>query len=300
MTTLANYSKWCLTAVLIGGLASAQDIPSYTELAANQAKLVEWMATNDSGAELYAESVPSDDVQQTTIALVVEGIDLESASTILEGPEAWCELMILHLNVKACLYGGSGDDRWVKLYMGKKSYQRPEKAEAIRLDFSSGVNDDGVSWVELEADEGPYGTSDYYVGLFAIKAENGTYLQIDSSQKVGRAAIAAMNLYFRTLAKDKVGFSVVGTEKNGEPKYSTGSQAALERNVARYLIAARLFLPTHEVTGIEGLRMRAAPWFDETEKYPRQLHEVDRDDYLRNKEKEYQNQQRIQTTINRQ
>lgn len=299
MKILAGYNQWCLTALLIGGLASAQDIPSHTELAANQARLLEWLATSDTGAELYAESESSGGVQDTKIALVVDGIDLDSAGEILAGPDAWCELMILHLNVKACLYGGSGDEQWIKLYMGKKTYQRPERAEAIRLDFISGVTGDGVSWVQLEADEGPYGTSDYYVALFAIKAENGTYIQIASSQNVGRTATAAMDLYFRTLAKDKVGFSVVGTDKNGEPIHSTGSLAALERNVARYLIAARLYLPTHNVTGIDGLRLRAGPWFDETEKYPRQLHEIDRDEYLENKEKEYQNQRRIQASINR-
>lgn len=299
MTTLANYSKWCLTALLICGVASAQNVPSYAELAANQAKLVEWMAANESGAKLYAESEPSDDVQKTQLALVVEGVDLESASTILAGPDAWCELMILHLNVKACVYGGSGDDQWIELYMGKKSYQRPDQAEDMRLNFSSGVNDDGVSWVELSADKGPYGTSEYYVGLYAIKAENGSYVQIASSQKVGRTAMSAMNMYFKTVARNKVGFSTVGTERNGEPKYSTGSQAALERNVARYLIAVNLYLPTHNVTGMQGLQMRAAPWFDETEKYPRQLHEVDRDDYLENKEKEYQNQLQLQAEISK-
>ena len=91
------------------------------------------------------------------------------------------------------------------MYMGKKSYQTPKKAEEIELQFNSGVTGDGVNWVNLTADEGPYGTSDYFVGLSAIPAENGTYAQLRSSQKASGAATGAMNFYYKTLARDKIG-----------------------------------------------------------------------------------------------
>jgi hypothetical protein len=184
--------------------------------------------------------------------------------------------------------------------MGKKSYQHPDKAVAMELSFTSGVSDDAVSWVELKADKGPYGTSDYYVGLYTIAAEEGAYIQITSSQKVGSAAKAAMNIYFKTAARSKIGFSVVGTDKKGEPVYSSGELAALERNVARYLLALREYMLTRHLHGVDGFRVRYAPWFDATEQYHLQLREVDRDDYLRDKEKEYLNQLQLQTEVNEQ
>ncbi len=286
------------TAALMGGIASAYEIPSYVDIAANRDALVKWLATNQSGVEFYTESVPIEGGAETEIALIVDGIEIDEASETLTGPGAWCEVLFLHLNVKSCVYGMSEDGRWLRMYMGRKFYQDPKKAKQIELQFDSGITDDNVSWVTLTADEGPFNTSDYYVGLFAIDAENGTYAQIRSSQKTGGAATAAVNLYFNTLARNKVGFSVVGTDSKGNPKYSVGSQAALERNVVRYLLALRIFMQTHTVDGAEGMRTRTELWYDATDRYAEQLYEVDRDDYLRDKEKEYRHQVELQAAVN--
>ncbi|MFW2404858.1 MAG: hypothetical protein ACN4GT_08825, partial [Gammaproteobacteria bacterium] len=201
-------------------------------------------------------------------------------------------------NVKACTYDETENGQSIKMYMGRKFYQNPKKAQQIELEFNTGITADGVSWVTLTADEGPFDTSDYYIGLFAIDAENGAYAQLLSSQKVGKAAGGAADLYFATLGASKFGFSVVGTHKDGSPKYSKGAQAALERNVVRYLLALRAYMQTHELDGIDGLRKRAALWYDATENYAEQLHEVDRDDYLRDKEKEHRHQVELQARVN--
>ena len=42
------------------------------------------------------------------------------------------------------------------------------------------------------------------------------------------------------------------------------------------------------------LQQRLTTWFDATEQYPRQLHEVDRADYLQMKNNEYRRQQTAQ------
>lgn len=288
---------WFAT-VLTSNLAAAENIPGYAELEANRERLIEWVASNDSGIEFYAESAPASDAQKTDIAVIVPGIDLATANSVLSGPAAWCELMFLHINVKSCVYDDTEGAQWVRLYMGRKFYQHPEKAEAIELQFQSGVNADGVSWVTLTADEGPYGTSDYYIGLYVIDSGDDAYVQIRSSQKTGKAASSAASLYFKTLGRSKVGFSVVGYDDDGNPEYSRGEQAALERNIVRYLLAARIYMATHKLSDLAALRARMAPWYDATEKYAEQLHEVDRDDYLKDKEKEYRHQLEMQADAN--
>lgn len=287
-----------LATILTSSLAYADDIPGYAELETNRDRLIEWVATNKAGIEFYAESAPENDAQKTDIAVIVPDIDMATASTVLSGPAAWCELMFLHINVKSCVYGGPEGAQWIRLYMGRKFYQHPKKAEAIELQFQSGVNEDGVSWVTLTAEEGPYGTSDYYIGLYAIDSDDDAYVQIRSSQKTGKAATSAASLYFKTLGRSKVGFSTVGYDYKGNPQYSRGEQAALERNVVRYLLAARIYMATHDLSGRNALRARMAPWYDATEKYSRQLYEVDRDDYLRDKEKEYAHQLELQAEAN--
>lgn len=285
----------CLAVILlVCGIATAYEVPSYAELTKNREALVEWQATNQSGVEFFIRSESNHGVAETDIALFFDSIDLDEGTAILSGPDAWCEVLFLHMNVKTCTYGKNEDDQWLKMYMGRKFYQKPKKDKAIELQFNSGLTDDGVNWVAMTADEGPFNTSDYYLGLFAIQAENGIYVQLRSSQKTGRAASSAMNLYYKTLARDKIGFSVVGTDKKGNPEYSKGTQAMLERNVVRYLLAMRVFTQTHTISGLKGLQTRAKLWYDATERYAEQLHEVERDDFLHHKEKEYQNMVEMQ------
>jgi hypothetical protein len=61
----------------------------------------------------------------------------------------------------------------------------------------------------------------------------------------------------------------------------------VERNVMRYFLAIRTDLQTRGVPPAQRLEARLAHWFDATERYARQLHEVDRDAYLRMKRSEH-------------
>ena len=279
------------------GIVFAQEIASVEELQSNLDDFLEWRASNTSGLEFYTGNDPMEDGYRTTVALVIDDVDLDEASVALEDPRSWCELMFLHLNVKACVYGGDPEDQWVRLYMGRKFYQPPKKAEQIELKFKAGNTDGGVSWAELTADEGPYGTSDYYIGLFAIKAEGGTYAELRSSQKAGGAVQTAQKVYFNTLARKKVGFSVTGTDEEGNPEFVRGQQAMLERNIVRYLLALRAYMLTHHLEGFDGMFKRADMWFDATERYPEQLREVEKDDYLEAKRKEHENQEALQSEV---
>ena len=287
---------FCLALLLplAAGHSLAREVPGFEEIAANRDALIEWLETEKPEVEFYTDSVESHDGAETTIALLVDGFHIEESGEALAGPDAGCEIMFLHLNVKSCVSGETGDGQWMRMYMGRKYYQRPEKAEQIELVFNSGTTEDGVSWVTLTADEGPFNTSDYFVGLYAIDAENGTYAQLHSSQKTGKAISGAMGLYFSTLGRNKIGFSVVGTDRKGNPEFSTGTQAMLERNVVRYLLALRTYIQTHTIEGIEGIHTRTAAWYEATEAYPEQLYEVDRDDYLQDKIKEYRHMVELQ------
>lgn len=287
--------QWCFS---IPMAMAAQSVPKAEKLQSHLEEFRQWKAASTGEVDFEVKNIPFEDGNMTRVALVVEGVDLEEATTILATPDNWCELLFLHLNVKACVYNDAPDDQWVRLYMGRKFYQPPEKAEELQLSFESGTTPGGVSWAELSAEEGPYGTSDYYIGLFAIQAEDGVYTELMSSQKVGDAATAAQKLYFATLASNKVGFSVVGEDWRGNPEYVGGQQGALERNIVRYLLALEIFLQKHSLEGPAGLQERANDWYDATAQYKKQLHEVDKDDYLEDKAREYENQRALQSQIN--
>lgn len=271
-------------------------VPGYEAMVSRHADFTEWLIHDSQGMEFRTESQPVEGGLEARIALSIPDIDIADARAALASPEAWCEILFLHLNVKACIHGETDTRQWVRLYMGRKFYQDVADTEMIELDFASGVSEDGVSWVKLTADEGPYNTSDYYVGLSAIGHEDGIFAELKSSQKADGTINSAMDLYFMTLARDKVGFSVVGKRWNGDPEYVGGTQGMLERNVVRYLLALRAYMQTLDIQGTDELQRRFALWFDATERYPEQLREVAREDYLRDKAREHDQQQRLQNT----
>ncbi|NPT53878.1 hypothetical protein GNZ13_04465, partial [Paraburkholderia sp. 5N] len=68
----------------------------------------------------------------------------------------------------------------------------------------------------------------------------------------------------------------------------------VERNTMRYYLAIDAYLGALSSTPDKRLEQRLTTWFDATEQYPRQLHEVDRQAYMQMKYKEYERQQAAQ------
>jgi hypothetical protein len=64
----------------------------------------------------------------------------------------------------------------------------------------------------------------------------------------------------------------------------------MERNTMRYYLAIDAYLDSLKMPPAQQLESRLQAWFDATEKYPRQLHEVERDPYLQMKRVEVQRQ----------
>ena len=88
-----------------------------------------------------------------------------------------------------------------------------------------------------------------------------------------------------------MGFTVAEPARAGrEPTYIGGMRGVVERNTMRYYLAINAYLDSLAAPPEKQLEKRFRDWFDATERYPKQLHEVDRDAYLRMKRNEYQRQ----------
>jgi hypothetical protein len=59
----------------------------------------------------------------------------ETVSKALGRPASWCEILLLHFNVKSCTYGERTGDHLLTLYLGRKFYQEPEAAHRLPLSF---------------------------------------------------------------------------------------------------------------------------------------------------------------------
>lgn len=214
------------------------------------------------------------------------------ASAALDQPSQWCDILMLHLNTKGCWPATDGAGAILQVSIGKK-FDQPLN-DAYRVDFAYHVIDrtDSLLRVRLNATDGPLGTSDYRIILEATPADAGrTSIRLAYSYSYGFIGRIAMQAYLATAGRDKVGFTVVGRETGGEPRYIGGMRGVVERNTMRYYLAIEAYLGAYTLPAAEQPEKRLSDWFAAIERYPRQLHEMERDEYVAMKRKEMAQQQ---------
>jgi hypothetical protein len=187
----------------------------------------------------------------------------------LRSPEHWCEIMILHPNVKNCRASGTagGSSGTLLVHVGRAQH-------AVRFDFRVVQASDSYVDVRLDAPSGPAGTTDYRIRVEAAPlAPAQTVLHLAYSHGFGSQAKAAMNVYFATFGRDKVGFSVTGHDAQGAPQYVGDLRGGLERNAMRYYLAIRSHLEVLTLPRAQRLEQGLRRWIAYIERWPLQLAE---------------------------
>jgi hypothetical protein len=238
---------------------------------------------NEFGVPLYLQSVQTSTTLQGDIhALIDQPFDKVQAA--LAAPKHWCDILILHPNVKRCrleLDGGTGPSMTVNLGSKELPVQFSYQAAAATPDYLD---------VRLHSPTGPFGTTDYRIRLEATPMDaRHTILHLGYSHGYGVGAKVAMQAYLKTLARAKVGFTVVGRDAQGRPLYVRDLRGALERNAMRYYASIESYLDAWSVPSQEQLERRLRHWYAYTERYPLQLQEEP--GYLDLKRKEAQRTQ---------
>lgn len=214
----------------------------------------------------------------------------------LSSVDRWCNVLILHLGVKYCRATGKDGDAALILGVGRKDDQPLEDLYWGRFAFKLRSSTDGFYQLTLQAPKGPMGTSDYRVVIEAAPAgERQTAFHFSYAYSYGLPVRWAVQAYLATLGRDKRGFTVVGQRADGSPELVRGVPGMLERNAMRYFLAIDAYLGAAEADGGAAQRARKAleDHFDATERYARQLHEVDRAAYLATKVKEIRRQETV-------
>jgi len=210
----------------------------------------------------------------------------------LTGPEQWCDILILHLNTKFCRVSKAGPGKVLNVAIGRKFDQPLDKAYRVDFAFDVVAGTPNYLKVKLDADTGPLSTRNYRIALEAIPLESGrSFIHLTYSYTYGLAGRLALQTYLGTVGSRKVGFTVVGTQSDGTPRHVGGLRGVVERNSMRYYLAIEAFLGAISVSPPARFEKRLHDWFDAVERYPLQLHEMERSDYLAMKRKEYLRQQ---------
>lgn len=195
-----------------------------------------------------------------------------------------CELLFLHLNVRACEPSrGAGGER-VSLLVGPKRASMPGMLYRMSYEMRAVVVDGTYLRVTLSAARGPLSTRDYRMVLEAVPIDSGrSFVHFGYAYGYGALARMAMGAYLATTGRDKIGFTIEGKDGDGRPRYLRGERAAVERNVMRYYLALLAHLGVTAGSREQQLQARLRAWFALTERYAAQLHELDLDEYLQEK-----------------
>jgi hypothetical protein len=205
----------------------------------------------------------------------------------LSEAQSWCDVLILPYNTKHCHATGSGSNTILTMRIGRKADQAP--ADAYPIAFKYTVQSQAADYlrVVLDAPEGPIGTRDYRIVFEATPLdEKRTFIHLGFSYGFSVLSRFAMQAYLATAGASKVGFTSTGKDSEGNPVYVGGMLGATERNTMRYFLAIETYLASLAFPEPQRLEKRLSDWYAASQKYPRQLREMERDEYLAMKRKE--------------
>jgi hypothetical protein len=278
-------------ALLLAGSGSViADPKAAAAMQATYAVLKSGLGANPFDRPLHLESSETRDLVRGEAHGLLDH-PFATTSLALDKPGHWCDILTLHLNTKYCRPAVAGGKTTLQVIIGKK-FDQP-LADAHRLEFVYRIDARTADYlrVTLGSEEGPLGTRDYRIVLEATPMEGGqTFVHLSYAYSYGVLAGLAMQAYLGTIGRDKVGFTVTGRDSDGRPRYVAGMRGLVERNTMRYYLAIEAFLGSRSAAPGARTEKSLRDWFAAVEAYPRQLHEMERVDYLAMKRKEYSRQ----------
>jgi len=257
------------------------------ELKARHAALTEQLAHSPFQRPLVLESTESAGDLKGEVYAVMDH-PFATIGGALKQAGTWCDVLILHLNVKQCRVNGS----MLAVVIGRKFDQPVSEAYKVEFNYKVAAQSADHLHVQLSADAGPLGTRNYRIGFEAVPLDaQHSFIRMSYSYGYGFAARMAMQGYLATIGSGKVGFSVVGRNADGTPVLIDNVRGVVERNTMRYYLAIDAYLDSLSTPAGEQVEKRLRDWFAATERYPKQLHEMERDEYMTMKRKEVKRQQ---------
>jgi hypothetical protein len=222
-------------------------------------------------------------------------VPLAELRKAVASPRGWCEILFLHYNVKTCVRQSVAGEAGMTVFIGRKYYQDPEVVKQIRLRFYEDDRREDRLSIQLQTDHGPLGTREFRIEVRAVPLDgHRSLLRFSYSLGYGRMARFAMRVYFATAGRERIGFTVERHDPEGRPVHVRGMRGMIERNTMHFFHALTAYL---RMPGQGRQEARHALWFEQAERYPRQLRELDKDAYLEQKRRERRNQDVLQADI---
>ena len=264
-----------------------------SNLRAKHTELRDQLANNNFKRPIVIDSAQvGDSVKGDVYAVIDHPFSVLSGE--LKNPENWCDILILPFNTKYCHAMNGGGATNLNVRIGRKFDQPVQDAYKLTFGYRGVAATPEYFESRLAAREGPLGTRDYHITVSAVPLDDKrSFMHLSYAYAYGFAGKVAMQAYLATTGADKVGFSVTGKDANGQPLFMGGVRGAVERNAMRYYLAIDSYLDSLSAPASQQVERRIQGWFNATERYPRQLREMDRPTYVAMKRSEVERQQAL-------
>ena len=268
--------------------SQAEKLNPTQQLHAKYIDLKDELSTSQFKRELYMTSEEASDHLKGEIYAVVD-YPFAAVDKALNDSSHWCDLLILHINIKYCYATINKADTILTVDLGKKEEQPLADTYQVKFNYQQLATSKEYFALALNAKDGPVGTSDYHILIEATPlSDKRTFLHFTYAYSFGLKGRLAMASYLATAGRNKVGFTIVN--KAPKLKYIKGVRGVIERNTMRYYLAIDAYLATlNAQDNIQEKRFQS--WYDNIRMYSTQLYEVEKEDYLTMKRKEYQRRQ---------
>lgn len=246
------------------------------------------LANSPFGQPLHIASREAGDLLQGEVHAVLE-YPFEHVREALRQPPSWCDVLILPFNTKYCHAVQSAQGPGLLVRIGRRYDQPLQDSYKLLFDYQGVASTPTYFESRLSAPEGPVGTRNYRIVMSAIPLEDGrTFMRLSYAYGYGLTGRLAMQAYLATAGADKVGFT-----RLDDGTVIGGMRGAVERNAMRYYLAIDAFLDSLRAAPAQRAERRVQAWFDATERYPRQLREMDRGTYVAMKRGEIERQREL-------
>ena len=260
-------------------------------LKAKYTELTKQLQNNQFNRPMLMHSEESSQNLKGDIYAIVDD-SFSSFSDAFSHQNHWCDAMVLNLNVKYCYVTNNEDGNTLTLNLGKKYPQALVDTYRIEFKNQDVITTPNYFLAEYESKTGPLGTYDYKILIEAIPLQDEqTFLHFTYAYSFGLAARLAMQTYIATLGRSKVGFTVLGKQRDGKAIYIQGIRGIVERNTMRFYLAIDAYLAALAQPADKQLQKSLENWYTSSEHYAAQLHEVELNEYLVMKHQEYKRQQ---------
>lgn len=242
-------------------------------------KFVKELYKSSFAIPFYIESSVSKNASHVDIYGTI-GYSFEIVQKELLVPTNWCELLLPHMNVKACTYEKVKDSWLLNIYNVGKFSEPLEDAYHMKFEYRVSTLQPRYFDILLAAPDGPSGTENHHFELEATPQDDGrTFIHLKYSYIYSPIVYVIMKLF----GGSKTGFSITGTDSAGNPVYVDGLRGSVERSVVCYYIAILAYLDALEAPAEQRFEKHISRWYDLAGRFKTQLIEMKKEDYLKYK-----------------